>query len=88
MVRIYLVLGRFRQSQRCCYKDQENGSVYFASFNPEHPYLACGLIDGQVLIINGTSQTDSVNLWHREMRFQSDGISAMTDLAWNVNNFA
>lgn len=69
-----------------CYEDQENGSVNFATFNPIYPILACGLVDGTVLIIEGKNQTDPMNLWNKKNIFNTERISVMTDLAWNVNN--
>jgi hypothetical protein len=60
--------------------------VNFSTFNPVYPILACGLNDGNILIIEGQTNTDLVVMWENKRWFKINGTSAMTALGWNVKH--
>lgn len=82
------IVDQFVRNEIDCFQSEENGSVYFSSFNPVWPILGCGLSDGKVLIIEGKRQADLVSTWENKSWNKINAMSAMTDLGWNVNDKA
>lgn len=76
---------QFVRNEIDCFQSEENGSVYFSSFNPVWPILGCGLSDGKVLIIEGKRQADLVSTWENKSWNKINAMSAMTDLGWNMD---
>ena len=61
-----------------------NGKILCCSFHPTKSKLACGYVDGKVVVFSATNQSDPTTPWNTKLVYQAKTRDRVTCVEWNV----